>query len=95
MEDIMNKEIKLIMNDKKILYKINILLWGQNKLMTIILNPCMRQVEIRDKWLLRKKIVDGMASKNLDNPLIVTLHSILDKKIYILSQQLINIPSKL
>ncbi len=51
----MNKEIKLIMNDKKILYKINILLWGQNKLMTIILNPCMRQVEIRDKWLLRKK----------------------------------------
>lgn len=89
------EDIKLIMNDKKILYKINILLWGQNKIITIIQNPCMRQVEIRDKWLLRKKIVDGMASKNLDNPLIVTLHSILDKKIYILSQQLINIPSKL
>ena len=90
-KDIINK----IMNDKKLLYKINILLWGQNKLLTIMLNPRIRQVEIRDKWFLRKKLIDDIPDSNHMDLIITTIHSNLDIKIYVLSRQLFCIPSKL
>lgn len=90
-----NNIIDNIMNDKKLLYKINILLWGQNKLLNIMLNPYIRQVEIRDKWFLRKKLIDDLPDSIYKDSFITTIHSNLDKKIYNLSKHLYCIPSKL
>jgi hypothetical protein len=83
-----------IINNKKILYKIYILLWCQKKIFTIMLNPYMRQVEIRDKFCIKLNYISAIQDK-LDNPVLKKINDNLDLKILSLSRQLYYIPSKL
>ena len=91
----MNNETLLeVLDNDMILYKLSLITWCQNKVLKIMLNPYIRQVEIRDNFRMKLELINKITIKS-DNPLVKSINDSLDLKINNLTRHLYHTPSKL